>query len=309
MALFDAYAEGFEYVQPAFIDKHHKLTGYVQHPKWVNMKPGSYTDDTQMALAIAELMLRKDPAKWTAYDVAETFTFTFKRDPREGYSGGFHNILKHITEGKEDAALRFLMAVEPHSEKNGGAMRAGPLGVLPSVKQVIDAAFFQATLTHATPWGSDAAVASALMVHYFYHHLGPKKDLPGFLLDFVPRFEWDVPWTGRVRSPGDQAVRAAMTAIQKSDTLIDVLRHCVNFGGDTDTVAAIAGCAAAVSTEIFQIMPPVLHRDLENGKYGRDYLQRIDHKLQEKYPPGAAVLGTEASEEAEDSDPIADLFS
>jgi ADP-ribosylglycohydrolase len=59
----------------------------------------------------------------------------------------------------------------------------------------------------------------------------------------------------------------------------DVLRASVAFTGDTDTVAAIALAAAAVSREFDKDLPEVLLRNLEDGEYGKAYLQNLDRRL------------------------------
>ena len=42
------------------IRKHNDATHYVQHPRHRGTKPGMYTDDTQMSLAIAEALVAGD---------------------------------------------------------------------------------------------------------------------------------------------------------------------------------------------------------------------------------------------------------
>jgi len=311
MAVFDAYGAGFEFTNPAFVKKHHTLKGYVlkgyvQHPKHKGIKPGWYTDDTQMAAALAELMLTKNPDEWRHEDLARSFIEGFRQAPRKGYSGGFYQILRHCA-GCADGvrAQVFLKKILPHSDKNGGAMRAGPIGLLPNMWEVIDRAMFQASLTHATRLGMGAAAASALMVHYLHHKIGPKADLPEFLETFVPGFHWDVPWraNSKVGTLATQAVSGALWAIVRSATLVGVLRRCVAYGGDTDTVAAIAGCAASRSTEIAQFFPPALHEGLEDGTYGRRFLSQLDDRLLTRFP-----RAEEPETAEEEVDLIGDLF-
>ena len=52
LAIGDAYGAGFEYADIGIIRQHNTLARYVQHPRH-NIRPGAYTDDTQMTLAIA----------------------------------------------------------------------------------------------------------------------------------------------------------------------------------------------------------------------------------------------------------------
>lgn len=291
MGIFDAYGAGFEFTKPAFRKKNHKFGGYIPHPKHKGLEPGQYTDDTQMAIGLAELMLSEDPAhrnfEWTTEDVAGAFINTFIRDPREGYAGGFYQVLQRCARDcrrNVSPASLFLRLIKPHSEKNGGAMRAGPLGLLRGSRDVVDRAMFQASLTHATWEGMTAAAASALMVHYFHYELGTKTDLPDYLLSHLPGVSWNVRWRGSVGTKATDSVKAALTCILEADTMIDVLDHAILLGGDTDTTAAIAGCAASRSTEIAQIIPVPLHKGFEDGGFGRSFLADLDEKLLDKFP-------------------------
>jgi len=78
------------------------------------------------------------------------------------------------------------------------------------------------------------------------------------------------------------SVRAAITAVQRNDTMSNLLMDCINFTGDVDTVATIALAAASSSQEMVQDLPENLKLLLENGKYGRDYLIVLDRQLMAK---------------------------
>lgn len=56
IAIGDAYGAGFEYADSSYVRAKNNLVGYVRHPRH-GIRPGHYTDDTQMSLAIAELIL------------------------------------------------------------------------------------------------------------------------------------------------------------------------------------------------------------------------------------------------------------
>ncbi len=58
-----------------------------------------------------------------------------------------------------------------------------------------------------------------------------------------------------------------------------LLRSCIDFTGDVDTVATIALAAGSFSDEIQQDLPKHLYSGLENGPFGRDYLQTLDEQL------------------------------
>ena len=270
LAIGDAYGAGFEYVDREMIRQHNNLSCYVKHPRH-NIQPGSYTDDTQMSLAIAETIVSGEP--WKPTVLAHKFVEVFQRDPREGYATGFYHFLLHVRDGEQ-----FLRNIRPTSEKSGAAMRAAPIGIYPTLSLVIERCTIQAVLTHDTPNGINAAVAAALMTHYFLYNLGPKKELGIFLEEHV-RGHWATPWTGKVKSQGWMSVQAAVTALLRSDTMRELLKTCIQFSGDVDTVAAIALAAGSCSTEIAQDLPVHLIDALENGQYGRDYIRLLDTQL------------------------------
>jgi ADP-ribosylglycohydrolase len=78
---------------------------------------------------------------------------------------------------------------------------------------------------------------------------------------------------------GWMCVRAAITAITASSSLSELLRRCVAFTGDVDTVATIALAAGSCSADIARDLPAHLIAGLENGPYGRDYLVGLDRQL------------------------------
>ncbi|MDZ7956952.1 MAG: ADP-ribosylglycohydrolase family protein [Aulosira sp. DedQUE10] len=268
LAIGDAYGAGFEYADEMSVNN--DLSRYVTHPRH-RLIPGSYTDDTQMSIAIAEVIVSAEP--WTPQVLAQSFVTCFKRDQREGYAGGFYNFLVNIQDGAE-----FLAKIRPDSDKSGAAMRAGPVGIYATPEKVIEAATIQAAITHNTPDGINAAVAAALMSHYFIYQLGAKRNLGQFLEGYVSG-EWSRPWNGKVKSKGWMSVRAAITALMRNDSMSELLQDCIAFTGDVDTVATIALAAGSCSEEIRQDIPTHLLTGLENGVYGRNYLIELDKQL------------------------------
>jgi ADP-ribosyl-[dinitrogen reductase] hydrolase len=270
LAVGDAYGAGFEYVDRDAIRVANDLSQYVKHPRH-NIPPGWYTDDTQMSIAIAEALVSGKP--WTPRMLADKFVEAFKRDPREGYAERFYEFLTRVQDGRQ-----FLAEIQPTSDKSGAAMRAAPIGVLRRIEDVIDRTTVQARVTHDTPDGINAAVAAALMTHYFVHDRGPKQELGAFLDTHVAG-QWSLPWQGKVKSKGWMSVRAAVTSIVSNHTMSALLRHCISFSGDVDTVAAIALAAGSCSREIEQDLPGNLVALLENRKYGREYLIELDAQV------------------------------
>lgn len=270
MAIGDAYGAGFEFASEDFVRQHNAASGYVSHPRH-SLPPGMYTDDTQMAIGLAEAILSDEP--WTPETIAKYFVKAFKRDPREGYASGFYGFLRRIQDAEE-----FLNNIRPNSDKSGGAMRAAPVGIFSSPEEVIEKSRIQAAITHDTPDGTNAAIASSLISHYFLYDIGPKTELGSFLESRVPG-NWSTPWKGFASVKGMDCVHAAVTAVMASDSLRELLKQCIAFTGDTDTIAAIAMPAGASAKEIENNLPKTFYEDLENGQYGRNYIEELDKKI------------------------------
>lgn len=271
LAIGDAYGAAFEFASGDFVRRNNCGTRYHRHPTQ-NIGVGCYTDDTQMSLAIAEAIIARD--EWTPLRLATRFVEVYKRDPRPGYAKEFQKFLDEVRDGEE-----FLRRIKPDSDKGGAAMRATPIGIYPNVSEVIRRSTVQSKITHDTPDGTAAGVAAALMSHYCLYGVGDKRDLPAFLERHIRGHPWNNPWRGKVGVQGISIVRAALTALVACDSMTELLRTCVAFTGDTDTVASIALGAAAHSREYRQDLSRTLHSKLESTRYGRHYLAKLDREL------------------------------
>lgn len=268
MAIADAYGAGFEFRDDHFVAANNDLSRYHPHALG-DLKAGQYTDDTQMSIALAEMML--NDCDWSRLSVAKGFFNTYDRDPRDGYS---KRMKKLLTYGTVEEMLN------SNGGGNGAAMRAGVLGLYPTLVTARGRAHHQARVTHNTTASDDAAKAVAVAVHFLSHGDATRWNV-GMLvtLDVGGDFEFPWPETWRVSTHPSQAVRAAITAIQKGNTLSEVLKTAVAFGGDTDTVATIAMSMAVWCKDIENDLPQYLYAGLENGPFGLDYLRDLDQQL------------------------------
>ncbi len=268
-AIGDSYGSAFEYADAKIVESFNNLTYCKREiPGFV---PGRYTDDTQMSIAIAELLI--SGRKWTKDAIAKRFLICFKRNPRAGYAGGFYKFLQSTK-----SSGKFLKHIKPNSDKSGGAMRACPIGVFASEIEVMNKTALQASVTHDTPNGIAAAQGAALMTHYFAYDKGPKSEVGDYIKSLV-KADWALPWSGPVDSKGMHSVSAAITAVMKCDSMSELLTESIAFCGDVDTVATIACGAASLSKEIRQNIPQNLYDGLENGWQGREYLEALDKQL------------------------------
>jgi ADP-ribosyl-[dinitrogen reductase] hydrolase len=266
-AIGDAVAVPFEYNdRPKFPND---LSAYHLHPRH-NIGGGRYSDDTEMSTAVAEAILA---GPLTRESLADWFVKAFQREKRQGYASRFYDFMLTVKDGED-----FLKRIKPDSDKSGAAMRGWVIGIYPDIHDVIGLSLLQAMITHDTRGGIYSATTAALMTHYFLYNLGEREGLVTFIHSRIEG-PWEKSWHGPVGSKGMESVHAAIQAIMLHDNLADILIQCIDYGGDTDTVATIAMGAASCSSRIKNNLPEHLRDGLEDGAWGKNYLRDLDTRL------------------------------
>lgn len=291
IAIGDAFGAGYEGCPPLKAEHSPRLEEYKKNPYgWSHIQPGNYTDDTQMSLAVAELLCSGEP--FTIETLAKYFTIAYHRDKRPGYSYRTGSALERSS-GEE-----FLENINANSETNGAAMRAVPIGAVEDIADVLKYSIANAKATHNTKSAIASSEIVALASHYFFHELGDPGRVIGYCLGYMhdePRaYLYDLlhmekfnPVTvfGEDDADFGVPVHGLMTAgamlyiiSRNHNNAADTLREAVSLGGDTDTVASIALGIVASRTGLEQL-PSVLIDNLENRAYGRNYLIEVGKKL------------------------------
>lgn len=286
MAIADAYSIPWEFIEDR-IDSGvgpNDLSTYYHHPKHVVLGGGRYTDDTQRAIANAEVLL--DGESDDFYEYAGRYFRGFERDPRPGYSRRHFEFLQEVRSSKE-----YVRNIRPFGHTNGAIMAAAVCGYENEPFKARLAAYTQASVTHG-PSTFEWAAAIALSAHYFLHRVGPKAELFDFLNEYQPiQTNSHADWQGVVwLSPCDPASMAAsdttiavLRHVMHRNTLSDILQEAVWAGGDTDTIAAVAVALGSSCDSIENNLPQALYDGLEDGEYGRAFLTDLDRKLAATY--------------------------
>jgi ADP-ribosyl-[dinitrogen reductase] hydrolase len=270
IAIGDSYGAGFEFSPVEKVLKYNNIHEYQTHEKG-EIGIGKYTDDTQMSLAIIELMLSKK--KLNTENFAKYFFKGFNRDPRKGYASKFYDILMNAKNAEDMTSMLI-----PNSTRNGAMMRSVPLGRCASTKFIMDICRIQSSITHATEVAIRSSQVIALASHYLMR--GAKlEDLEDLLKQHFNRLDIDYYHSGPVPCDAIVTVDAVMTALLRNRNMCSLLMDCVNFTGDVDSVAAVALGLASLSDEYDRRLPSSLLNSLENGKYGKDYLIAIDKQF------------------------------
>jgi poly(ADP-ribose) glycohydrolase ARH3 len=252
---------------------------------------GSYTDDTEMTIVLAESLLRCDVVDEADLGPA----FVAAHDPRRGYSTSTLRVLALIAEGLPGPAAARRIFEERGSLGNGAAMRVAPVAVRFYDDSVLcDAqARRSAAVTHAHPAGIDAAAVQAAAVAAAIDGADPlaaaeRAATTGEMREALAAVacacaisltpESLAQEAAGVPPTGPPSVAAAVVAGAWASDFRDAVTLAVQAGGDTDTVAAMAGAiagarfgAAAIPREWLDVV--------ENGERGRDHLDRLAREL------------------------------
>lgn len=292
IAQADAYAVAYEYVKPkdapTLKDDLLRFERFYQHPTYHKLAPGSYTDDTQMSLAVIRALMSRTPRLLNGMDFAESFYKTFKEDPRDGYSRVFQGILEAST-----STVNMLDRLDRNSDKNGAAMRSVPLGAISDVLELKRIAKAQAAITHDTQGGRESSQAVALMSHYALYEEGGFEDMIDWCHPHLPGpfHVFRTPWEGGVGLKGTDiegwgigmcTAHAVCTLLTTKTNLLDIMRQVIEWRGDTDSVAAIAWGIA--SARMKEDVPEFLERDLEkdNPRFNAEYLKLVGREFMRK---------------------------
>ena len=185
-----------------------------------------FTDDTVMTVALMDAIMNSKP-----YGI--TMQKYFRKYPDAGYGANFHSWCAHDE-------------VDPYdSWGNGSAMRTSPVAyAFDTIDDVMKRAAHYAAVTHNHPEGIKGAQAIASAI--FLARTGTSKDdianfvveqfdydLDRSLEEIRPDYEFDVSCQG--------SVPEAIIAFLESEDYEDAIRNAISIGGDSDTIACMAG--------------------------------------------------------------------
>ena len=203
-----------------------------------------FTDDTVMTLAVARWLC--DDKEHCKETLVQRMQELGRRYPTAGYAGSF---------------MRWLYNPEPqpyNSYGNGSAMRVSPVAFYAhSLQEALGLAKISAEVTHNHSEGIKGAQAIASSI-YLARHGATKREIKSYveenfhydlsqqLDDIRPTYSYDMSC--------QHTVPQALLAFLEGANFEDVIRSAVSIGGDSDTIAAMAGGIA----QAFYVIPKKL---------------------------------------------------
>jgi poly(ADP-ribose) glycohydrolase ARH3 len=251
---------------------------------------GTYTDDTQMAIALGESLLECGGIDEERLGHA----FLAAYDPRRGYGSGTRAVLDLIGRGQSALEAATRVFAGHGSLGNGAAMRVAPVAVryADDPEALLGAARRSARVTHAHPVAIDAAAVQAAAVAAALR--GDDVLSAAFDAATTPELERALSQASRLtegrplpdavaRSLGNgatahESVPVAICAAVAHPRFEDAVSFAVRCGGDTDTIGAMAG-AIAGGREGAAAIPSRWLEALEDGEKGRSYVMSLAERL------------------------------
>lgn len=235
-----------------------------------------FTDDTVLTLAVADAILARG-------DYVTYLRYWGRRYPNAGYGGSFSHWLAQDQAGPYN------------SWGNGSAMRVSAVGwAFDTVDEVLSEAQQSAVVSHDHAEGIKGAQAVALAV--YLARTGTDKlqikseieqrfayDLDRPLMTIRPNYEFDVSCQG--------SVPESVIAFLASTDFESAVRNAVSLGGDSDTMACIAG---AIAQGFYQHVPEAIIRGVE-ARLPEEMLAlitRFDSVYGPKGPQGGSRIGS-----------------
>jgi poly(ADP-ribose) glycohydrolase ARH3 len=256
-----------------------------------------YTDDTQMAIGIAETLVAH--GEIIEGRLCEAFVANYV--PSRGYGRGARAVLEAMEEGRDhrQVAEQYFPG---GSYGNGAAMRVAPVGLLfqDDRRRLWEQARASALPTHLHPLGIEGAQLLALAVAHAVR--SERFDRPSFFAELRSACASDayrakITEAESVENPKQlaplgnriEALHSAPTAIASfaltPESFAETIGNVILLGGDTDTLAAMAGALSGAYVGRGGLPPSLLQR-LENSPKGRAYIADLAGRLFDVYAQG-----------------------
>jgi poly(ADP-ribose) glycohydrolase ARH3 len=251
---------------------------------------GTYTDDTQMMIALAESLIAC--GRVDQQHLARAFRDAY--DPDRGYGGGTRRVLELWAAGTSIAEAAGQVFDGQGSRGNGAAMRIAPVAVRfahDRDRLRLEAAA-SAELTHTHAVGVDAAVVQATAIAAALRdedivHAARAAARTAVLTSSLrgveellaaPREPHEM--RARLGSSSDacESVCAAIYSATAHTGFEQAVTFAVHLGGDTDTIAAMTGAISAARSGVTTIPSRWLDA-LENGDRGRTHVESLAARL------------------------------
>ncbi len=193
-----------------------------------------FTDDTVMTCAVAQALMNSKPDYSDLSEkTVEAMQQIGRKFPNCGYGARF---------------IHWMFSDDPqpyNSCGNGSAMRVSPVGfVARDVEEAKKLSTAVTCISHNHPEGMKGAEATAVSI-VMARQGKSKKEIRTAMEAYYDLGtsveEYRTQWLGHGREICQVSLPQALACFFEGESYEDVIRNCISIGGDSDTIAAIAG--------------------------------------------------------------------
>jgi len=236
--------------------------------------PGTFTDDTEMALALAESLLAHCPLG--PADVAQRFVAWYQAGPDDV---GVHtsNVLSSIASGEHwEQAVEAVQRRRPESAGNGSVMRCWPVTLAhwDNLDRLLADSRLQSRVTHPHTECVTGSAFTNAAIYYLLWGVPMVKAVAGAMkvaeiprslratIEAAPgRGREELKNSGWVRHTLESGVWGLLT----TDSFEEAVVQVVNLGNDADTAGAVVGALAGAAYGLEAI--PARWREAVRGEW------------------------------------------
>lgn len=239
---------------------------------------GVYTDDTQMALLIAESLLDKNG--FAAQDLAKRFERWARTAPDVGLQTRAVVTMARYLQDPEACAARYYADRPGDSAGNGALMRCAPVALfcLHSIEQLVELSRASSRVTHCDPKAQSSCVILNTWIRAaILENVRDARSEALSLLNEADRSPWqrlmqiegykeeDIASTGYTV----HTLEAAAWSFLITESFEEAVVRAANLGYDADTTAAVCGALAGAYYG-YEAIPLTWRNDLQNEKRIRE---------------------------------------
>ncbi len=217
---------------------------------------GRFTDDTEMALALAESLLAHRPLDAT--DLARRFVAWYRAGPPDI---GIHTraVLVRVQGGMNWREAAYAVQQQsPASASNGSLMRCWPVALAwwNNLDQLVIDSRLQSEVTHPHVECLEACTLVNVLIYHLVYGRSPADALAAALRDLafvadLRRVVDNAPRLPRSLLANSGWVRhtlqSAMWGLLTTDSFEQAVVHVVNLGNDADTAGTVVGALAGAA--------------------------------------------------------------
>ena len=245
-----------------------------------------YSDDTALTIWLAESLLACDG--FDGFDMAYRFAEGYSHEPYRGYGSNITNVFHQVLQGANWKRAAQGQFGGEGSYGNGGAMRVAPVALWEhgNLKETARLARKTCEVTHTHPIGVEGAMIQAVAAHHALRNEIDRAELLRDLKKLVKTeqvtekletleraLELEDDLYARLHLgnwvSADKSVLTSVYCFLVAPDFEETIIRAIRMGGDTDTIAAMAGALAGARHGLEAI--PQIWRDVE----GADHLMEL----------------------------------